>query len=555
MKRFTLLHGIALALVFSAVGLGFAAGSQDDGAGASDAKVVAESDAQVEDEIVFEEEEGEKSGTATETRSEDEIEFESDDEEVGDKDSDSTSEDEIAFEETEEKGTSESSAGDEIKFEDEDEDDWETLEESEDSAASWLDLPSVDIDQVRKDAEGGDASAQVALGRCYETGNGVARDWKKALSWYRKAAKQDEPEGLFHVGYCYLHGVGVSIDLERAAKYLQKASDKGSGEAMGALARLLVEGYSPEEDSYVDRDEIDEDQILELARKATETSQGFEGSLVLYAYSSRDGDEEKATEYLDAAMKILEKRIAEGDPVAEYQAWEEGAASPKLEKLRFPLLKDAAKKGLPAAQNSLGIAYFFGSDFVEADESRAADYFEKASKKNFLPAIQRLGICYYAGHGRPKDCSRAVDLFATGAEMGYAESLHSLGVCLAAGPNGGVEKRDYQTAFECFEMAALRGSAPAQFKMGYMLVEGLGRAKDPEPGYGLILIACDQEDEDARKYVIGYFTDYLVKTNPKNADRQLLEIVKEHVKELEEEGETELAKFYKDLIKTSRRKK
>ena len=532
MKRFTLLFSIALALVFSAVDFGFAAGLQDGGAIASAAKVVAAPDSQVEDEIVFEEDD-EKLATAAETQSEDEI----------------------VFEETEEKGTSESKSQDEIEFEDDDEDDQKASESTDESEASWLHQSIVDVERVRKDAEAGDAAAQRLLGRCYETGNGVARNWKKAFSWYRKAAKQDDPEGLFHVGYCYLHGVGVSIDLEKAAEYLQKASDKGSGEAMGALARLLVDGYSPEEDSYVDRDEIDEDQILELARKATETSQSFEGSLILYAYSSRDGDEEKATEYLDASMKILEKRIAEGDPVAEFQASKDYAAIPKLKKLGFQLLQDAAKKGLPEAQNGLGAAYFSGSDFVEQDASRAADYFEKAADKNLLPAIHSLGICYYLGQGRPKDRPRAVELFATGAEKGYAESLHSLGACLAAGPSGGVKKRDYQAAYDCFEMAALRGSAPAQFKMGIMLVEGKGRAKNPDPGYELILIACDQEDEDARKYVIGYFTEYLAKNNPKSVDFRFLEIIKEHVKELEEENEIELAKFYKDLIKTTRRKK
>ncbi|KAB2645301.1 MAG: SEL1-like repeat protein, partial [Verrucomicrobia bacterium] len=39
-------------------------------------------------------------------------------------------------------------------------------------------------------AKQGDADAQFNLGVCYESGNGVAKDYVEAVKWYRKAAEQ-----------------------------------------------------------------------------------------------------------------------------------------------------------------------------------------------------------------------------------------------------------------------------------------------------------------------------------------------------------------------------
>ncbi len=49
--------------------------------------------------------------------------------------------------------------------------------------------------RYRKAAEQGDANAQFNLGVCYNQGQGVDKDPKAAVAWYRKAAEQEpEPE-------------------------------------------------------------------------------------------------------------------------------------------------------------------------------------------------------------------------------------------------------------------------------------------------------------------------------------------------------------------------
>ena len=53
---------------------------------------------------------------------------------------------------------------------------------------------SVAEDKYLAAAEKGDAQAQYNLGWCYVNGDGVAKDLKQAVYWYRKAADQGHAE-------------------------------------------------------------------------------------------------------------------------------------------------------------------------------------------------------------------------------------------------------------------------------------------------------------------------------------------------------------------------
>ena len=58
----------------------------------------------------------------------------------------------------------------------------------------------------------------------YEHGEGVARDLKATVSWYRKSADQQNPSGLKHLGLMYKSAQGVGKDLKTAAPLFQKAA-------------------------------------------------------------------------------------------------------------------------------------------------------------------------------------------------------------------------------------------------------------------------------------------------------------------------------------------
>ena len=79
-------------------------------------------------------------------------------------------------------------------------------------------------------ARAGDAEAYL-----YNEGLDVARDYKEAFTWYRKAAEQDEPTALFDVGFMYEEARGVARNIAEAFRYYQKAAERGHQEARRIL--------------------------------------------------------------------------------------------------------------------------------------------------------------------------------------------------------------------------------------------------------------------------------------------------------------------------------
>ncbi|MFA4829922.1 MAG: tetratricopeptide repeat protein [Thermodesulfovibrionales bacterium] len=68
----------------------------------------------------------------------------------------------------------------------------------------------------RKAAEQEFAAAQSALGVLYANGNGVKQDYKEAVKWYRAAAEQGDFSGMFFLGIAYYEGKGVPKDYIKA---------------------------------------------------------------------------------------------------------------------------------------------------------------------------------------------------------------------------------------------------------------------------------------------------------------------------------------------------
>ena len=93
----------------------------------------------------------------------------------------------------------------------------------------------------RKAAEQGAARAQFALGDCYYKGEGIEQDEKEAVKWYRKAADQGLADAQYNLGVCYYDGKGVEEDKKEAVKWFGKAADQGDADALKELRRITGE--------------------------------------------------------------------------------------------------------------------------------------------------------------------------------------------------------------------------------------------------------------------------------------------------------------------------
>jgi TPR repeat protein len=91
----------------------------------------------------------------------------------------------------------------------------------------------------------------------YETGQGVALDYKQAVSWYQKAAESGDPPAQFDLGRIYESGQeGVAMDYVEAHKWWSIAA--AGGEERAKKSRNIIErSMTPE-------------QIAEAKRRASE---------------------------------------------------------------------------------------------------------------------------------------------------------------------------------------------------------------------------------------------------------------------------------------------
>jgi TPR repeat protein len=104
---------------------------------------------------------------------------------------------------------------------------------------------------LRKAADQSNVQAETALGYCYATGQGVAKEQTEAAKWYRKAAEQNFAPAEFNLGNCYANGQGVAKDDKEAVKWYRKAAEQNFAQAQISLALSYALGQGVVKD-YVE---------------------------------------------------------------------------------------------------------------------------------------------------------------------------------------------------------------------------------------------------------------------------------------------------------------
>ncbi len=103
------------------------------------------------------------------------------------------------------------------------------------------------LDELLPLAREGDAEAQYIVGVMHDHGEGVARDYAAAASWYEKAAGQGHDLAAFSLGFMYYNGAGegdnaVAQDIGKALVWLKRAAAADSPMAQALLAEIYYRG-------------------------------------------------------------------------------------------------------------------------------------------------------------------------------------------------------------------------------------------------------------------------------------------------------------------------
>ena len=91
-------------------------------------------------------------------------------------------------------------------------------------------------------AKDGYSHAQNLVGYAFDLGLAPARDAKKAVHWYRKAAEGGSIEGLYNLALCYAKGSGIRKNESKALDLYKLAAKKGHVQASCNLGVMYAEG-------------------------------------------------------------------------------------------------------------------------------------------------------------------------------------------------------------------------------------------------------------------------------------------------------------------------
>ena len=90
----------------------------------------------------------------------------------------------------------------------------------------------------KKAAKQGHAAAQTNLARMYYKGQSVRQDYSEAVKWYRKSAEQGYTGAQYHLGEMYETGKGVPINLVMAHMFYNLAVANGYKEGLEEISKV-----------------------------------------------------------------------------------------------------------------------------------------------------------------------------------------------------------------------------------------------------------------------------------------------------------------------------
>jgi TPR repeat protein len=81
------------------------------------------------------------------------------------------------------------------------------------------------------------------MGYSYLFADGVAKDLKEGLRWYRLAQAQNYTTALFNLSNCYRDALGVEKNAEEAVRLCKSASLKLYASALTNMGRFYKSGF------------------------------------------------------------------------------------------------------------------------------------------------------------------------------------------------------------------------------------------------------------------------------------------------------------------------
>lgn len=315
----------------------------------------------------------------------------------------------------------------------------------------------------RMAADNGNCDSLYDMGLFYLQGEGVKKDAKTAVEYFKKAAAKWHPKSLSALGKCYLEGIGVEKDVDTAIRMHKKSAEASGYDVKSYMSWLVTSGELPIS--------MNINKIMQIAAEEDDTlSEYVENDF----FNDMKGEKNK---------DLQDTSMIEDDSYEELD----------LENMGVEDLIPLANSGNSDAQYNIGSCYYFG-DEVAQDYLEAVKWLRMSAEQGNPFAQHLLGVCYHNGQGVKENKREAIKLYKMAAEQSYSYAQVYLGLCYL---NGDGTKQDKHAAISWFKKAADLGDAVGQYHLGMCYGRGNGVKANSQMAIEWLRVAARQGYEDA----------------------------------------------------------
>lgn len=95
---------------------------------------------------------------------------------------------------------------------------------------------------LMKSAKDGNTDSMYLLGRMFQYGEGIEKNYSEALNWYQKAADKNHELAQLSLGFMYDQGEGTKQNFAEAFKWYMKSAHQGNAIAQRNIGLMYTTG-------------------------------------------------------------------------------------------------------------------------------------------------------------------------------------------------------------------------------------------------------------------------------------------------------------------------
>lgn len=291
------------------------------------------------------------------------------------------------------------------------------------------------------------------LGEIALIGDGMAKDRRIALEFYRMGAEAGDLESI-------RLAASLHLSEEQGPLYVPVDVKKGPLETRSfeEIMASLKEPPPPNPPIIYNGDEAVRLLTMPAARGDVEARRMLAGAYLNEKKFRQGAQPQKAIAILELLIKREDPRDYRMLADLYYSGFAGVPADPVKAALYYG---QAAAKGDGRSAHMIGFMHVLGKG-VEQNDGLAFAYFQKSAAAGYAKGMTSLGVCYLEGRGTAKNEALAAEWFQKAGEAGDAEGAFDAAELWNAGVNG---VRNPMRAWINYKKAAELGSEKAKAKL------------------------------------------------------------------------------------------